>query len=83
MLTGISAIARNSHTNETQVGPTGRIRIMSIVKYLSGFVGVAALALASTAADAQVKIKLEPFVTDVNAPLAMVHPERQSLRRLQ
>jgi glucose/arabinose dehydrogenase len=47
---------------------------MSIAKYLSGFVGVAALALASTAADAQVKIKLEPFVTGVNAPLAMVQP---------
>ncbi len=51
---------------------------MSIAKYLSGFVAVAALALASTAADAQVKIKLEPFVTGVNAPLAMVQPPGDS-----
>ena len=47
---------------------------MNFTKYMSGFVGLAALALASTAADAQVKIKLEPFVTGVNAPLAMVQP---------
>lgn len=37
-------------------------------------VGAAALAVASTPADAQVKVKLEPFVTGVNAPLAMVQP---------
>jgi glucose/arabinose dehydrogenase len=47
---------------------------MTIAKIISGFVGVAALALASTAADAQVKIKLEPFVTGINTPLAMVQP---------
>ncbi len=47
---------------------------MSLAKYLSGFVGLAALAFASIAADAQVKIKLEPFVTGLNSPLAMVQP---------
>ena len=47
---------------------------MSLTKYLSGFVGLAALALASTAADAQVKVKLEPFVTGITSPLAMVQP---------
>ncbi len=47
---------------------------MSLTKYLYGFVGLTALAFASTAADAQVKIKLEPFVTGVDAPLAMVQP---------
>jgi glucose/arabinose dehydrogenase len=36
--------------------------------------GAAALAVASSPADAQVKVKLEPFVTGVNAPLAMVQP---------
>ena len=51
---------------------------MRLTKYLSGFVGLAALALAGTAADAQVKIKLEPFVTGVNAPLAMVQPPGDS-----
>ncbi len=47
---------------------------MSATRYLSGFLGFAALAFAGTAADAQVKVKLEPYVTGVNAPLAMVQP---------
>ncbi len=47
---------------------------MSIARYLPGFLGFAALAFAGTAADAQVKVKLEPYVTGVNAPLAMVQP---------
>ncbi len=47
---------------------------MSLTKYLFGFVGLAALALASTAADAQIKVKLEPFVTGITSPLAMVQP---------
>ncbi len=47
---------------------------MSFTRYLSGILGLATLAFASTAADAQVKIKLEPFVTGVNAPLTMVQP---------
>lgn len=38
------------------------------------FVGAAVLAVASAPVDAQVKVKLEPFVTGVNAPLAMVQP---------
>ena len=47
---------------------------MSLTKYLFGFVGLAALAFASTAADAQIKVKLEPFVTGITSPLAMVQP---------
>ena len=35
----------------------------------------AAISLGGTAAKAEVKIKLEPFVTGVNAPLAMVQPK--------
>ena len=43
---------------------------MGLTKYLFGFVGLVALALASTAADAQVKVKLEPFVTGITSNYA-------------
>jgi glucose/arabinose dehydrogenase len=41
----------------------------------SGVVGAGLLAGASTAAAEGVKVKLEPYVTGVNAPLAMVQPD--------
>ena len=41
----------------------------------SALAGAAALLLCTTTAQAQVSIKLEPFVTGVNAPLAMVQPK--------
>ena len=47
---------------------------MSVARYLSASLGFAALVLTGATADAQVKVKLEPFVTGVNAPLAMVQP---------
>ncbi len=47
---------------------------MSVAKHLSWISGCAAILLAGTAANADVEVKLEPFVTGVNAPLAMVQP---------
>ncbi len=47
---------------------------MKLRQTVLSLVGCAALSLASTAASAE-KVKLEPFVTGVNAPLAMVQPE--------
>jgi glucose/arabinose dehydrogenase len=47
---------------------------MGIAKHLPWMSACAAIALASPAAQADVNIKLEPFVTGVNAPLAMVQP---------
>lgn len=41
----------------------------------SGIVGAGLMAGASTAAAEGVKVKLEPYVTGVNAPLAMVQPD--------
>ncbi len=41
----------------------------------SALAGLASLLLCTSAAQAQVPIKLEPFVTGVNAPLAMVQPQ--------
>lgn len=48
---------------------------MDIRKSLLWLAGSAALAIASTSANAQVKVKLEPFVEGLNAPLAMVQPK--------
>lgn len=48
---------------------------MRLRQKLFWLVAPAALALASASVSAQVKVKLEPFVTGVNAPLAMVQPK--------
>ena len=45
---------------------------MGFAKQLTLMSGCLFLALATAPAQADVKIKLEPFVTGVNAPLAMV-----------
>ncbi len=47
---------------------------MGIAKQLSWLACAATVALATTTADAAVKVKLEAFVTGVDAPLAMVQP---------
>ncbi len=47
---------------------------MAIAKKLSWLACAAAIVLASTTVEAAVKVKLEAFVTGVNAPLAMVQP---------
>ena len=41
----------------------------------SALAGAAALLLTATTAEAEVSIKLEPFVTGINTPLAMVQPK--------
>ena len=48
---------------------------MSLARTLTAASAFAALFTASVAAQAEVPIKLEPFVTGVNTPLAMVQPE--------
>ena len=48
---------------------------MNLGKTISLCAGAAVIALSSAAANAEVKVKLEPFVTGVNAPLAMVQPK--------
>ena len=47
---------------------------MSLARTLSWVSALGALLLAGTSAQAEVPIKLEPFVTGVNTPLAMVQP---------
>lgn len=47
---------------------------MKYGKCLTWLIGCAVLAGASASADAQMKLRMEPFVTGVNAPLAMVQP---------
>ena len=47
---------------------------MGLGKRFSWAVGCVALVCAAGTAQADVKVKLEPFVTGVNAPLAMVQP---------
>ena len=47
---------------------------MNLLKLLSGVALTTGLIVAGAAAsNAEVKIKLEPLVSGVNAPLAMVH----------
>ncbi len=47
---------------------------MGIAKQMSWLACAATVALATTTAEAAVKVKLEPFVTGVTSPLAMVQP---------
>ncbi len=47
---------------------------MRVSRQLTWISGIAALVMASATAQAEVKVKLEPFVTGVNTPLAMVQP---------
>ena len=48
---------------------------MKLAKTLAMCVAGAAMLAVSSAANAEVKIKLEPYVTGVNTPLAMVQPK--------
>ena len=50
-------------------------KLAAAVVLSTGLVGAGMLAGASTAAAEGVKVKLEPYVTGVNAPLAMVQPD--------
>ena len=47
---------------------------MRLARLISSITVAGALAMAAGVANAEVKIKLEPYVTGVNAPLAMVQP---------
>ena len=50
-------------------------KLAAAVVLSTGLAGAGLLAGASTAAAEGVKVKLEPYVTGVNAPLAMVQPD--------
>ena len=47
---------------------------MRLARLISSITVAGALAMAAGVANAEVKVKLEPYVTGVNAPLAMVQP---------
>lgn len=47
---------------------------MKVLTWAVGAAMTAGLALGTTAANAEVKLKLEPYVTGINTPLAMVQP---------